>query len=85
MVINAHLLPPPVDALFRTLDALSSAGSRLVLDYVCALVLRGEMTAYGEAGTVQTVEKANERWDFGLEPESVGSSLSAGSTARTGL
>jgi len=71
-----YLLPTSVDALFRTLQSLSSVGSRLVFDYVCASVLRGEMTLYGEAGSLEAVKRVGEQWRFGLEPEQVGLFLS---------
>jgi methyltransferase (TIGR00027 family) len=72
-----YLLPASVDATFRTLQTLAGESSRLVFDYLCASVLRGVRTLYGEAGVKRSVEELNERWHFGLEPEQVGTFLSA--------
>lgn len=57
-------------AVDQTLDFIrknSSAGSRLVFDYVYASVLRNENMHYGEKGIYDTVSQAGEGWTFGIE------------------
>jgi methyltransferase (TIGR00027 family) len=72
-----YLEPESVQATFQTIRDYAGAGSRVVFDYVRASVLRHENTLYGEAGAAQTVSGAGEQWQFGLEPDEVGSFVSA--------
>jgi methyltransferase (TIGR00027 family) len=72
-----YLLPASVDSTFRMLGNLAGQGSRVVFDYVRASVLRGSGTVYGEAGVTRAVNKVNEQWQFGLEPDHVESFLSS--------
>jgi methyltransferase (TIGR00027 family) len=71
-----YLRPESADATLRTIRAFAGQESRLVFDYARSSVLRGENTAYGEAGVTRAVAKANEQWRFGLEPSQVESFLS---------
>jgi methyltransferase (TIGR00027 family) len=64
-----YLEPGSVQATFQTIQEYAGIGSRVIFDYVRASVLRGEKTLYGEAGAAQTVSKAGEGWQFGLEPD----------------
>jgi methyltransferase (TIGR00027 family) len=68
-----YLEPDSVQATFQTIQEYAGMGSRIVFDYVRASVLRGENTLYGEVGATQTVSKAGEGWQFGLEPNEIAS------------
>jgi methyltransferase (TIGR00027 family) len=69
--ITMYLEPAAADATFRTIEAISTAGSRLVFDYLRISVLRGEATVYGQREMARAVADVNEQWHFGLEPENV--------------
>lgn len=68
-----YLEPGSVQATLQTIHEYAGIGSRVVFDYVRASVLRGENTLYGETGAAQTVSKAGEGWQFGLEPDEISS------------
>lgn len=70
-----YLQPGSVQATFRTVQEFAGPGSEVVFDYVLAGVLRGTAGAYGEQGIMETVSKAGERWQFGMEPGGVASFL----------
>jgi methyltransferase (TIGR00027 family) len=70
-----YLEPESVQTTFQTIMTYAGAGSWVIFDYVLASVLRGENTIYGEARLKQFVAKANERWQFGLDPEEVAAFL----------
>ena len=68
-----YLEPGSVQATFQTIQEYAGIGSRVIFDYVRTSVLRGKKTLYGEAGAAQTVSKAGEGWQFGLEPGEIAS------------
>jgi methyltransferase (TIGR00027 family) len=63
-----YLEPESVQSTFQIIRDYAGKGSLIVFDYVQASVLRGENTLFGEAGAAQTVSKAGEGWQFGIEP-----------------
>jgi methyltransferase (TIGR00027 family) len=72
-----YLEPESVQATFQTIREYAGESSRVVFDYVRESVLRGEKTLYGEAGAAQTVSKAGEGWQFGIEPGELTSFVAA--------
>jgi methyltransferase (TIGR00027 family) len=67
-----YLQPESIDTTFKTIAKVAGEGSEVVFDYVWASVLRGEGKYYGEKEIKRTVEKAGERWHFGIEEGGVG-------------
>lgn len=72
-----YLEPQSVRETFQTIRKYAGKGSRVVFDYIQASVLRHENTLYGEAGLVKSVSKAGEQWQFGIEPDEIGSFAAA--------
>lgn len=62
-----YLQPDSVDETFNVVARFVGEGSEVVFDYVRASVLRQEGLCYGEREIAKTVEKAGEKWYFGLE------------------
>jgi len=71
-----YLQPQSVDQTFRTIRELAGAGSEVVFNYIYASVLRHENMYYGEEGAVETVAKAGESWQFGIDKGEIGQFLS---------
>jgi len=64
-----YLRPESVDETFRQYGYSRKRGARWSSTNVYASVLRRENTHYGEAGIVDSVAKAGEKWQFGIEEE----------------
>lgn len=62
-----YLQPDSVGETFQTIRDCAGKGNLVVFDYVYASVLRNEGIYYGEAGISQTVSRAGEQWQFGIE------------------
>ena len=62
-----YLQPESVDETFRVIQEYAGKGSWVVFDTIYASVLRKEGSYYGETGIEQTVSKADEQWQFGIE------------------
>jgi methyltransferase (TIGR00027 family) len=70
-----YLQPESVDGTFEIIKSFAGKGSELVFDYVRASVLRREGSCYGEKQIVDSVAKAGERWNFGIEEGELGQFL----------
>ena len=70
-----YLQPESVHGTFEVIREFAGSGSRVVFDYIYASVLRGEADRYGEKGIVETTNRADERWQFGIESGQIGSFL----------
>jgi len=66
-----YLQPESVDFTFTTIQNYSGKGSWVVFDSVHDSVLQHEKKRYGEDGIVETVSKAGERWNFGLNQDQI--------------
>ena len=62
-----YLQAEAVDHTLAFIRSSAPAGSRLVMDYVRASVLRGEHKYYGESQICSTVSATGEGWTFGIE------------------
>lgn len=62
-----YLQPESVDSTFRVLEEFAGVGSVVVFDYVRGAVLRQAGLYYGEREIVESVAKAGEQWQFGIE------------------
>jgi methyltransferase (TIGR00027 family) len=71
-----YLQPQSVDQMFRTIRELAGAGSEVLFNYVYASVIRHEDMYYGEEGAMETLAKAGESWQFGIEKGEIGQFLS---------
>jgi len=72
-----YLQAESVAATFQTIQEYAARHSRVVLDYVCASVLRNENLYYGEPRVTALVSRAGEQWHFGIEKGKVEQFLSA--------
>jgi methyltransferase (TIGR00027 family) len=70
-----YLQPDSVHETLQTIQGFAGAGSEIVFDYVYASVLRGEGRYEGEKKIVESVAKAGEDWQFGIEEGQLGSFL----------
>lgn len=71
-----YIQPQSVDQMFRTIRELAGAGSEVLFNYVYASVIRHEDRYYGEEGAMETLAKAGESWQFGIEKGEIGQFLS---------
>jgi methyltransferase (TIGR00027 family) len=71
-----YLQPESVDETFRTIRDFAGKESEVVFDYVYASVLRREELYEGERQIVESVAKAGEGWQFGMERGEVDQFLS---------
>jgi methyltransferase (TIGR00027 family) len=62
-----YLQPDSVHETLQTIQDFAGAGSEVVFDYVHASVLRGEGRYEDERKIVESVAKAGEKWQFGIE------------------
>jgi methyltransferase (TIGR00027 family) len=62
-----YLQPESVQATFQTIQNYAGSHSWVAFDFIYASVLRKESLYYGEAEIVDTVSKAGEQWQFGIE------------------
>jgi methyltransferase (TIGR00027 family) len=62
-----YLRPESVAETFRIIRDFAGEGSEIVFDYVYASVLRHEGQYYGERKIAESVAKAGEEWNFGIE------------------
>lgn len=67
-----YLAPESVQSTFQTIQRYTGSGSRVVFDYIQASVLRKENTLYGERRLAETVSRAGEQWQSGIEPDEIG-------------
>ena len=66
-----YLQPESVDITFRTIQNYSGKGSWVVFDAVHYSVLHHRGKHYGGDGIKETVSKAGEQWNFGLNQDSI--------------
>ena len=66
-----YLQPESVDFTFRTIQNYSGKGSWVVFDAVHDSVLNHRGKQYGEDGIKETVSKAGEQWNFGLNQDRI--------------
>lgn len=71
-----YLQPESVAETFRTIRDFAGKESEVVFDYVYASVLRREELYEGERQIVESVAKAGEGWQFGIERGAVEQFLS---------
>jgi len=62
-----YLQPESVDETFKVIHEFAGEGSVVVFDYVRGSVLRKARSYHGEKDIMKSVEKAGERWYFGIE------------------
>lgn len=62
-----YLQPESVDGTFRVIEQFAGGGSEVVFDYVQVSVLQRPEAYYGGKEIVASVNKAGERWHFGIE------------------
>ena len=65
--VTMYLTAEGIEGTFRFISDSSATGSLVVFDHIYAGVLRGENRYYGEKGMVESVAKAGEKFQFGLE------------------
>jgi methyltransferase (TIGR00027 family) len=65
--VTMYLTVEGIESTFRFISDSSAKGSIVVFDHIYAGVLRGENRYYGEEGMVESVAKAGEKFQFGLE------------------
>lgn len=70
--VTMYLTLEGIDSTFRFVSNSSSKGSIVVFDHIYAGVLRGENRYYGEEGMAESVAKAGEKFQFGLEEGEAG-------------
>jgi len=73
--VTMYLSAQAVDKTLAFIHDNSTAGSKVVFDYIYASVLRNENRYYGERNAYDTVARAGEGWTFGLEEGEVESFL----------
>jgi len=72
-----YLTQESLDRLFGIFRECSASGSLILFDYVYGSVLRQENRYYGEKEIYRTVEKAGEKWTFGIEERTIEQFLTA--------
>ena len=75
--VTHYLSDGAVDALFRHVEAIGAAGSRMVFTYIHRGMLDGSAAFRGAADTLATVRRVGEPYTFGLDPSQIASYLSA--------
>lgn len=65
--VTMYLTAEGIDGTFHFISDSSATGSVVVFDHIYAGVLRRENRYYGEEGMVDSVAKAGEKFQFGLE------------------
>jgi len=71
-----YLEPSSVKVLFKAISEYMGKESIIVFDYIYLDVLRHEKKHYGGTEAMNTVIKANESYQFGLEKDSISAFLS---------
>ena len=69
--VTMYLEPGAVDRIFAEISKYMGKESVVVFDYIYSDVLRKEKKRYGEIGTIATVKKANESFQFGMEQNAI--------------
>lgn len=65
--LTMYLYPESIDSTFSLIESISGENSVIVFDHIYKSVLRQENLFYGEVEAFQSVVRAGERWNFGIE------------------